>query len=59
MKKIIVIFIIILYLSLGVGLLITKQNNTDIIIFVAMKICGVAFIAISFYVMYTFKKLVE
>ena len=57
--KIIVIAMIVIYLTVGVGLLIVKQNDTNIIIFVAMKGCGVAFTAISIYVMYTFRTLVE
>lgn len=57
--KIIVIVMFVVYLFIGVGLLIVKQNGTDTIVFVAIKICGIAFIAISLYVMYTFKELVE
>lgn len=59
MKKIVIIFVIVLYLFLGVGLLIAKQDNKDIITFVAIKVCGAAFTIISFYIMYTFKELVK
>ena len=59
MKKIAIITVIILYLFIGIGLLAAKQIDMNIIIFVAIKICGVAFIGIAFYVMYTFEELVE
>ena len=59
MKKILIITLTILFLSIGVLMLISSRNELDILIFIALKICGMFFIGLSFYIMYEFKNLLQ
>lgn len=59
MKKAFIIAMIILYLSLGSLMLYYTSNSLDIFVKSAVKICGIFFIGLSFYMMYKYRKLVQ
>lgn len=55
--KILIIGMIIIYLTLGVALLYySKSNDLSMITFIALKVIGVFYLGMSFYLMYRFKR---